>query len=208
MPEVDTLAFTPGQFVSLTETFDGRGVTRAYSIASPPDGNRFDLCLNRVQDGLFSPHLFAMKPGDQVDMKGPLGYFVLRNPGRDAIFVATGTGIAPFRSMLMAHLGQGPHQQYTLLFGVRYEANLLYREQFEALERKHANFRFWPTLSRPDMGWSGRRGRVQAHLAEALEERRDVDVYICGMREMVDEVRALLKGFGLDRRQIILEKYD
>jgi len=208
VPEVEALTFTAGQFVSFSETLGGRSVTRAYSIASAPDGNRFELCLNRVQDGVFSPHLFAMKPGEEVDMKGPLGYFVLRNPGRDAVFVATGTGIAPFRSMLKAHLGVGPHQQYTLVFGVRYEANLLYREEFEALERQHPNFRFWPTISRPDEGWSGRRGRVQAHLAEALGEDRNVDVYICGMREMVDEVRSLLKGFGLDRRQIIFEKYD
>jgi NAD(P)H-flavin reductase len=143
-----------------------------------------------------------------VEIKGPLGYFVLRNPGRDAVFVATGTGIAPFRSMLKAHLGHGAHQRYTLVFGVRFEANLLYREEFEALERRHPNFEFWPTITRPDEGWSGRRGRVQAHLGEALETNRDVDVYICGMREMVDEVRALLKGFGLDRRQIIFEKYD
>ncbi len=208
VPELEKLEFQPGQFVSFSAKFGEREITRAYSIASPPDGNRFELCLNRVREGLFSPRLFGMVPGDQVEMKGPLGYFVLRNPGRDVLFVATGTGIAPFRSMLKAHLERGPHQQYTLLFGVRYEPNLLYRDDFEDLARRYPNFRFHPTVSRPDEGWEGRRGRVQLHLNEALGERRDVDIYVCGMREMVDEVRGMLKVSGFDRRQIIFEKYD
>src|SRR5579871_1615393 len=110
-PEVNELYFVPGQFVSFTETIEGKPITRPYSIASPPDGNRFELCLNLVEDGLFSPRLFAMKPGETVQMAAPLGYFVLRNPGRDAIFVATGTGVAPFRSMLGAYLGQGDVKQ-------------------------------------------------------------------------------------------------
>lgn len=208
VPEVERFDFEPGQFVSFTETMGERSITRAYSIASPPAGNRIELCLNRVREGRFSPWLFDMKPGGTVNMKGPLGYFVLRNPGRDVLFIATGTGIAPFRSMLMAHLVQGPRQEYTLLFGVRYEPNLLYREEFGALEQKYPAFRFWPTISRPDEGWSGRRGRVQLHIDEALAGRRDLDVYVCGMREMVDEVRTKLKLLGFDRRQVIIEKYD
>ena len=208
VPEVETFEFQPGQFVSFTETFGDRTITRAYSIASAPNGNRIELCLNRVREGRFSPLLFDMKPGDSLGMKGPLGYFVLRNPGRDVLFIATGTGIAPFRSMLKAHLVQGLKQEYTLLFGVRYEPNLLYREEFEALARQYPNFRFWPTISRPDEGWTGKRGRVQLHIDEALGNRRDLDIYICGMREMVDEVRNNLKLLGFERRQVIIEKYD
>ena len=76
------------------------------------------------------------------------------------------------------------------------------------MARTHAHFRFWPTLTRPDAGWKGRQGRVQAHLMEATGERRDVDFYLCGLKEMVDEVRGLLKGQGFDRKQILYEKYD
>ena len=68
VPEVDTLRFLPGQFVSLSETLQDKKVTRAYSIASLPAGNRFSICLNRVEGGLFSPHLFALEPGGAVDM--------------------------------------------------------------------------------------------------------------------------------------------
>ena len=207
-PEVRQLAFTPGQFVSFTEMLGGKKITRPYSIASAPDGNRFEICSNLVEDGLFSPHLFAMKPGDTVEAAAPLGFFVLRNPGREAIFVATGMGIAPFRSMLQAYMGQGYTGELTLIFGVRYQQNLMYGEDFEELARCHPNFHFWPTLSRPSPEWTGRTGHVQEHLLEAIADRRDLDVYVCGLKLMVDDVRALLKGMGFDREQIIFDKYD
>lgn len=209
VPEVRDFYFVPGQFVSLPHNIGGMEITRPYSIASKPGGNRFDLCLNLVEYGIFSPWLFSLRPGDEIETSAPLGFFVLRNPQQDALFVATGTGIAPIRSMLEASLAQNSDaRQLTLIFGVRYEYGLLYREEFEELAKKHPNFNFRPTLSRPEPTWRGRTGHVQAHLVEAVVERPDMDVYICGLKAMVDDVRLLLKGMGFDRKQIIYEKYD
>jgi ferredoxin-NADP reductase len=239
VPEIKNLPFQPGQFVSFEESLRGKKITRAYSIASRPDGNRFELCLNLVHEGTFSPHLFALKPGESVEMAPPLGFFVLRNPAKSALFVATGTGIAPFRSMAPDYLGHsgatartGParpseparnstlstapgsvvrassSKELTLLFGVRYHNSIYYRDEFEALEQRYPNFHFWPTLSRPEPSWGGRSGHVQNHLLEALGDRRDLDVYICGLKAMVDDVRAILKSLGFDRKQILFEKYD
>jgi ferredoxin-NADP reductase len=205
---VERLEFVPGQFTSFTAMIEGKEITRAYSLASAPSGsNRFELCLNRVEAGHLSPRLFDMQPGDRIEMRQPLGMFVLRQPPRDSILIATGTGIAPFRSILQTHLNAAS-PGFTLLFGVRYESHLLYRQEFEEMGRNHPNFRFWPTLTRPESGWTGRQGRVQAHLAEAIGDRRDVDFYLCGLKEMVDEVRGLLKSQGFDRKQIFYEKYD
>lgn len=200
--------FTPGQFVSIKEQVAGKEVTRAYSIASPPNGNRFALCLNRVPEGLVSPRLFAMSLGENVEVHEPLGYFTLRRPEKPAVFVATGTGVAPFRSILLTALPQGT--PITLLFGARHPHGVLYQDELEALAQQHAHFRFVPTVTRPDDAWKGKAGRVQAHLDEALAEHaaEQPDVYICGMKEMVDDVRALLKQKGFDRKQIIYEKYD
>jgi ferredoxin-NADP reductase len=208
VPEVEQLPYLPGQFVSFSRDLGDKKVTRAYSTASPPGGNRFELCLNRVQDGLFSPFLFDLRPGETVDMKGPLGFFTLRFPVSDSILVATGTGIAPFRGMLQSYLGAGGDANITLVYGVRYEESLLYRAEFEQLERQHSNFTFLPTLTRPEESWRGRTGRVQSHTLEVLGDRRDMDVYICGLKVMVDDMRAQLKELGLDRRRIIFEKYD
>jgi NAD(P)H-flavin reductase len=207
-PEVGELNFKAGQFVSFTHVFDGKKIIRPYSIASLPDGNRFELCLNLVHEGIFSPYLFEMKPGDSVETSAPLGFFVVRNPDKPALFIATGTGIAPFRAMVPAYLKLPQAQDLTLIFGVRYAPNIYYRDEFEALAAQHANFRFWPTLSRQDDSWKGRTAHVQLHVLEALGDRRDLDVYICGLKAMVDDVRAILKGLGFDRKQIIFEKYD
>jgi CDP-4-dehydro-6-deoxyglucose reductase len=205
---VDRLEFTPGQFVSFQEEIEGKQITRAYSLASAPMGdNRFELCLNRVEGGRLSPLLFALRAGDVIEMSAPLGTFVLREPLRASILIATGTGITPFRSFLRAYLPKGT-PEFTLLFGVRHESHVLYRAEFEAMARKHTQFHFWPTLSRPGTDWTGRSGHVQAHLEAAIGGRTDIDFYLCGLKQMVDEVRATLKEMGFDRKQIRYEKYD
>jgi len=207
-PELRRLEFVPGQFVSLTDSIAGRSITRAYSIASAPgENNRFELCLNRVDGGAFTPHLFELSPGDVMDMPPPLGTFTLRRPLRESLLVATGTGIAPFRSMLQAELTRNA-PAFTLLFGVRHESHLLYRQEFEEMARNFPQFRFWPTLTQPGAAWAGCTGRVQMHLAEAIGGRTDIDIYLCGLRPMVDDVRQILKGMGFDRKQIRYEKYD
>ncbi len=208
VPGVEQLHFKPGQFVSFQEMVNGKKITRPYSIVSLPDGNRFELCLNLVHEGVFTPHLFAMQPGDSIEMSAPLGFFVIRDPAKEAVFIATGTGIAPFRAMTPEYLSYPRAQQLTMLFGVRSEHTIYYRDDFDALASEYPNFRFWPTLSRADSSWTGRTGHVQSHLLEAVGERRDLDVYICGLKAMVDDVRAILKGLGFDRKQIIFEKYD
>jgi len=201
-------AFVPGQFLSLTEQIGEDEITRAYSIASPPDGHRFALCANLVPDGHFSPFLFNLRKGDEIEFKGPYGAFILRRPVSDSIFVATGTGIAPFRSILRGRLHEYPGTKFTLIFGVRYEEGLLYHDEWVEMAREHPNFEYRPTLTRPGAIWSGRTGRVQQHVLEALGERQDVDVYVCGLREMVDDMRIRLKEIGVDRKKIIYEKYD
>jgi len=204
----ERLDFLPGQFVCLSDLIQGKKITRAYSLASAPNGTgRFELCLNRVEQGHLSPRLFEMRPGDAMEMTPALGTFVLRDPPRDSIFIATGTGIAPFRSLLQGHL-TASSPAFTLLFGVRYESHIYYRADFEEMARRFPHFRFWPTLSRPDAGWAGRSGHVQIHLEEAIGARRDLDVYLCGLKQMVDSTRGMLKEMGFDRKQIRYEKYD
>jgi CDP-4-dehydro-6-deoxyglucose reductase len=208
VPEVEKFTFVPGQFVSMNQVINGKKITRAYSLASAPsETNRFELCLNLVHEGLLSPRLFEMQPGERVEIRPPLGMFVLRNPPRDSIFIATGTGIAPFRSILKGQLNASS-QAFTLVFGVRHESHLMYRTEFEEMAREFPHFRFMPTLSRPTESWTGRSGHVQAHLQEAIGERRDVDVFLCGLKLMVDDVRNILKEMGFDRKQILFEKYD
>jgi NAD(P)H-flavin reductase len=206
--DVVAFSYVPGQFVSFTAEIDGSPITRAYSIASPPCGKRFELCLNLVPCGKFSEFLFRMQPGDCVEMTGPWGNFIFREPAQDSILVAAGTGVVPFRAMLLDRLARDNKHHFTLLFGARYERKLLYAQEFETLASRYSNFSFWPTLSRPEPEWAGRVGHVQKHLFEAIGDRREIKVFICGLKEMVDDVRAILKAQGFDRKQIAYEKYD
>jgi CDP-4-dehydro-6-deoxyglucose reductase len=207
--DVDALEFQAGQFASLTAWIGGREITRAYSLAAAPVGdNQFEICLNRVEDGIFSPHLFDLQVGDGVALKAILGTFVWREPMMDMFLVATGTGIVPFRALLQDLFARGTERQVTLIYGTRHAESLLWVDEFRALAARHSNFRFVPTVTRPGADWTGATGRVQPLLLEAIGERRDVQVYVCGLKEMVDSVRALWKERGLERRQMIYEKYD
>ncbi len=214
--EVDGVArfgFVPGQWLSVKATTpDGAEMTRAYSIASPPSENgHFALCLNRVQDGFMSNYLCSLSEGASVALQGPFGNFILRPPMRDTVFIAGGTGIAPFRSMLHWLLAEPDRHrgcQITLLFGVRCEKDIYYREEFEQLAAEHANFHFLPTLSRGAPEWNGLRGYVQEHLAEIVGTGNGMHAYICGLNEMIKANRDLLSRLGWDRAAIHYEKYD
>jgi ferredoxin-NADP reductase len=213
MTGVPRFGFVAGQWLSFkTNKPDGEEIIRAYSIASPPgDNNKFALCLNRVQDGFMSNFLCDMKEGDEIGCQGPFGDFILRPPMRDTVFIATGTGIAPFRSMLHWLLSdesrhQGKHLH--LVFGNRTEKDIYYHDEFLALAREHANFHYLPTLSRGVADWQGLRGYVQEHVPAIAQGRTDMHAYICGLDKMVKANRELLKSLGWDRKSILYEKYD
>ena len=210
--EAHKFDFQAGQFVSMLAQHDGREITRAYSIASAPRGdNTFDLCLNRVPDGFFSNWLSDLRAGAEVKFHGPHGYFTLKHPVRDSIFVATGTGIAPIRGMLHWLLADPAHHEnheFWLVFGVRYRKDLYYDEEFRQLDADHPNFHYIPTLSRENPAWTGARGYVQEHVERLAKGRIDMDAYICGLRDMVSANRELLKRSGWDRKSILYERFD
>lgn len=210
---VTRFGFVPGQWLSVKATTpEGEEMTRAYSIASPPSENgRVAFCLNRVQDGFMSNYLCSLEEGAQIAFQGPFGDFILRPPLHDTVLIATGTGIAPFRSMLhwlLAESDRHHGHEFWLLFGTRREQDIYYREEFEHLAAEHANFHFLPTLSRGEAEWKGLRGYVQEHLAEIAGTRTDMHAYICGLDKMIKANRELLKSLGWDRASIRYEKYD
>jgi ferredoxin-NADP reductase len=205
--------FVAGQWLSFRANKpDGEEITRAYSIASSPgDDNRFALCLNRVQDGFMSNFLCDMKEGEELSCQGPFGDFILRPPLRDTIFIATGTGIAPFRSMLhwlLADPTRHQNKRFWLVFGNRTTDDIYYHDEFLRLAEQHSNLHYLPTLSRSSPDWQGIRGYVQQHVPEIAEGRSDMHAYICGLDKMIKANRELLKSLGWDRKSILYEKYD
>jgi ferredoxin-NADP reductase len=212
--DADQFSFTPGQFVSIQQPKpDGKTHTRAYSLASTPrTGAQFDLCLNRVEQGFLSNWLCDLEEGATVQFHGPHGMFTLRQPHQDSVFIATGTGIAPVRGMvhwLFDSAERHEGREYWLVYGTRHQDGLYYRDEFLAIEEAHPNFHYLPTLSRGGPEWKGLRGYVQDHVRQVVGVRRDMHAYICGLHQMVDANRALLKDeLGWDRKQFVFERYD
>ena len=224
--ELDSFEFLAGQFVSLVSTDSrGKSQTRAYSIASAPYGNCFDLCLNRVEGGYFSNLLADMEVGQTVQFHGPHGLFTLHSPLADTVLIATGTGIAPMRGFVQhlfpsAQEDRSEGRKLWLVYGTRYETEIYYEHFFEKTAAVHPNFHYLPSLSRPHEGWEGLRGYVQSHVHALLtlhagrddlaaeSGTQELQAYICGLNEMVSANREQLKELGWDKKQIHFERYD
>jgi CDP-4-dehydro-6-deoxyglucose reductase, E3 len=193
------IRFQAGQFVSFEVPKPGVPfpVTRPYSIASPPSNHdAIDLLLNLVPGGPGSEFLFSLKRGDPVSFRGPAGTFVLREyPDRRLLFVATGTGIAPIRSMIHARLPSPT--PVTLIWGLRNERDLYYQDELATLADEFPEFSYTITLSQPSPQWHGDTGRVQAAVDAATSRVDDLAVYVCGGRDMIKSVSALIRSRGV-----------
>jgi len=199
--EPPELEFKAGQFISFEVVKEGlnRPLVRPYSIASPPSQREIvTLVLNLIAGGPGSTYLFALKEGDDTRFTGPAGNFYLRDdPARAFLFVATGTGIAPFRSMLLALFERGVSSPVTLYWGLRSQRDLYYQDELETMAKTHPNFSFVTTLSRPEDGWEGERGRVTRLVEERVSSVKDLAVYLCGNSGMIKDVREIVRGKGL-----------
>jgi ferredoxin-NADP reductase len=211
--DAEPLAYVAGQWLNFDVATEQGVLRRAYSIASAPDlehPDRFEIAVTRLENGgVVSRALHALEPGAQLPIDGPHGFFTReRERDQPALFVGTGTGVCPLRAMIADELRAPSGPGLALLFGVRTEADILWRAQLEALAREHPRFSLHVTLSRADSEWPGLRGYVQTHLA-ALITAPGPHVYVCGLTKMITEVRRTLKqDLGYDRRMIHSERYD
>jgi ferredoxin-NADP reductase len=213
LDELESFDFAAGQFLSAVAV-DGRGKTqtRAYSIASAAIGNRFDLCVNRVEGGFFSNYLVDLPVGESVQVHGPHGQFVLKTPVTDAIFVATGTGIAPMRGFTQwlfpeqgedAGLDRSQGRQIWLVYGTRHESEIYYRDYFERIASEHENFHYITTLSRGDEAWTGSRGYVQEYLAPIVEARRHASASITSI-ESTESLGSAIADTALAVEEVVV----
>ncbi len=230
--------FEPGQFVQAglilpTPPRDGSGAPRprlqkrSYSLASAPgDARGLELCIARVEGGRLTPELARLDAGAQLWLDPrPLGRFTLEGvpPARDLLLVATGTGLAPYVSMLRAYGGKQRWRRLVIVHGVRESADLAYRAELEEAARLDASVRYIPVVSREGVPgrWTGLSGRVQQvleprkleDLAGIALDPRHTHVLLCGNPAMIDETRALLekRGYVLDTPEKLgglrLERY-
>ena len=211
IPEVDRFDFKPGQFVTLDLPIHEKPNKRwrSYSISSWPNGtNEFELVIVLMEGGIGTKYLFdQIQVGSELMLRGPQGVFVLPDPiEKDLFFICTGTGIAPFRSMLHYITEHNvPHKKIYLIFGTRTKANLLYHDEMRELATVIENFHYVPTLSREE--WEGKKGYVHEIYEEFARERQPAEFMLCGWKNMIDEAKKRIAELGYDRKCIHQELY-
>jgi ferredoxin--NADP+ reductase len=212
--------FEPGQYMTIGVIVDGKILQRPYSVASPPavagtDG--YEFYVRRVQGGAFTPILFDLPVGHRMRMIGPKGKFtLLPDDDRTHVFISSGTGNAPFISMMRQLQIEGRPRRAIMLNGVSYVHELGYRSLVEGWQASgEYPVTFVPTVSRPNdplnAAWTGRTGRVESILAPVLDELRldptNSIAYICGNPDMIVSAEETLLGRGYPAEQVHKELY-
>lgn len=200
----ERFTFRAGQFL---QVIVGPRIFRQYSICSAPaEPGDLLLCVDISPGGEGSRYMSQLRVGDIMPFRGPFGVFTLPHAQeRPVMFVATGAGIAPIRSMVLDALGKNSSIQLELLFGNRSEEFLFFHEDFQRAAAS-PTFRYVPTLSQPGPSWSGAKGRV----TDLLEQRSDLSgrsFFLCGSPAMVDNTRALLQQKGVVDADVHFEKF-
>jgi len=185
-------------------------IRRAYSVASAEDDNALEFYLAMVDDGTLTPRLFALKEGDPIYVSPKIvGRFTLQDvqPYKHLLLLSTGTGLAPYMSMLRSSLSWARGRKVIIMHGVRHEADLGYRSELEDLERKEQNFHYIPVLSSGGDDWQGGRGYIQDVLLDSDTQKvcqldispETCEAFLCGNPLMIEGAieRLQAKGFVL-----------
>lgn len=216
VPELEVFDFKPGQFVTLDLPIHEQKNKRwrSYSIASAPNGtNTVELIIVLLPDGLGTTYLFkGADVGTEITLRGPVGVFTMPPVlDKDLYLICTGTGIAPFRSMIhYIHQHNIPHKNIYLIFGCRTLADALYKEEMEMLEASEPNFFYQPTFSQIiDVPDGLNKGYVHAVYEKIIKTNNcaPANFYLCGWKEMIDEARDKIIQLGYEKKDIHFELY-
>ena len=191
-------SFQPGQFITMDLPLGEkrRQRWRSYSIANiPNDKNELEFGIGHLTEGLASEYFFnQLRLGDIIKFKGPEGAFVLPdNLNRPVVMIATGTGVVPFVSMIRhVVFNNTKFKHLHLIYGTRFEADILYRKELEEYVSKFDNLEIDIVLSR-ESEWSGLHGYVHDVYNNAYPEKQEDTLFLlCGWSSMIDEAMANL----------------
>lgn len=205
--------FRAGQFVMLhvpNKEAGAKPLLRAYSIASTEhrkDG--FRLVFKYVETGAASEYVWSLNGGEALDFTGPFGrVFFKEPPTEQLIFLNTGSGISQHFSFIESNLQKYPDLKYRLLFGVRTEADIYYREELERLKLQLNDFDYKFVLSRASDTWTGLRGYVQNFIEAYNYTKIPSTFFLCGNGAMIKDVKTKLSGDGFDPKMIFAEAFD
>ena len=211
----DPFPFEPGQYATLGLMGAEKLVQRPMSVSSSADDlSEYEFFIRLVESGGFTPLLWERTLGDAINIKGPKGKFLLQDDGRRALFVASGTGLAPFISMIETLRDRNQARDIVLLHGVSYDYDLVWREELTDLEQGEGfPLRYVASVSRPQHcpDWTGCTGRVEAIVESQLDEHglapENTTIYLCGNPDMISAVEEIATARGFPPEQVRKELY-
>ncbi|WP_113062879.1 benzoate 1,2-dioxygenase electron transfer component BenC [Oligella urethralis] len=195
--------FLPGQYVNIV--VPGSAEHRSYSFSSAP-GATMGFLIKQVPKGLMSTWLTTAQPGVELNITGPLGTFYLRPVTRPLLFLAGGTGLAPFLSMLEVLAEQGSKQSIHMLYAVTRDQDLVLVDSLEAYKARLENFSY-TTIVADENSSHPHKGYVTHHLEPAMLHDGEVDVYLCGPPPMVDAVNEYMKSNNMTPSNFYYERF-
>lgn len=205
--ETDTpIVYKPGQYISIKVASTR---INSYSIVSNEKENKFDLLVDTSPGGPGSKYFESLKPGDKISFLGPFGTFVLKpDDAKHILFLGTGSGCAPLRSMINYLLKvKNVQVPITFYFGLRYSTDIFWQDYFTKLSQDYPNFKFVLVLSKPDSSWQGRSGHITDFINQNSPDILGAEAYICGNISMVQEATNMLVSRGLAKEKIYTETY-
>lgn len=199
------LAFLPGQYANVT--VPGTNEVRSYSFSSAPSEADLSFLVRDIPDGQMSRFLREQaEPGMELTVAGPVGSFYLRDIKRPVLFLAGGTGLAPFLSMLEKIAVTGSEQPIHLIYGVTNDADLVCADRLEAFAQRIPSFTFACCVA-AEASAHPLKGYVTAHINSEQLNGGDVDIYLCGPPPMVEAVRGWLDAQGVKPASFHFEKF-
>ncbi|NOY80991.1 MAG: 2Fe-2S iron-sulfur cluster binding domain-containing protein [Kiritimatiellaeota bacterium] len=210
----ETIVFAPGQYIQLQAPAYGENpeaVYRAYSIASDRrDSRHIDLIIRLVPNGTCTTWVFTiLKTADSVEFNGPYGEFCLRQSDRPMVFIAGGSGLAPFMSILAQMAAEQNARTCRFFFGARSRGDLFLLDDMARFERELPDFKFIPALSdpAPEDDWSGETGLITDVVARHFPDCSGMEAYLCGSPGMLGACIKVLSEHGLAEENIYFDKF-
>jgi ferredoxin-NADP reductase len=208
-PRPETLSYKPGQYLFvIIRAEDGKELSKPFSISSSPTEKTHIEFTKKLSDSEFSTTLKALKKGDWARIDAPYGKFTFEGEHEKIGLLGGGIGITPLKSICRYCTDKRLNTKITLLYGNRSENDIVFRKEFETMQKQNENLKVVFILNEPSSGWKGATGFISAELIKKeIPDYKETVFYTCGPPAMVEAMEKLIEQLGLPKTQLNREYF-